>query len=217
MEPRPLLKPYICDDCGKSFVAGGHLTRHRRVHSGAKEYMCWFPNCTKRSSRKDNLWQHYRLHFDVRNPEELRRMAPEKRRRRPRVTRIATVDAAGSQNTSSPIDHSPSTSCSSYDSSISSEDSHEAFHDLFHAHNALAPTSPCMLPSPQSPAGFDNLFPWLYEQTYDLDTSLDLPQCTSPVDVLDTPAPFTRALHCTPCAPSYDPSDMFPQPWTYNL
>ncbi|KAF7345245.1 hypothetical protein MSAN_01901100 [Mycena sanguinolenta] len=213
MEPRPLqLKPFICDDCGKSFVAGGHLTRHRRVHSGAKEYACWFPNCTKRSSRKDNLWQHYRLHFDVRNPEELRRIAPEKRRRRPRVKRVDTVNVPGSQCAPSPIYHSPSTSCSSHDSSSSTEQSYEAFHDSPHAYHAPPSTSPH--PFPQFHADFDNLFPWLYEQPYEC---VDLPHCTSPVEISQNAYPFTRTMYPAACAPSYDPANVFNPPWAHGL
>ncbi|KAF7336141.1 hypothetical protein MVEN_02161400 [Mycena venus] len=94
-EPRPLYKPYVCDDCDQAFATSGHLTRHQRVHTGETKYECSFPGCGKRCSRKDNLRQHYQLHFDVRDPEALRRAAPEKRRRKTRVTRVAAVDGPG--------------------------------------------------------------------------------------------------------------------------
>ncbi|KAJ6489887.1 hypothetical protein C8R45DRAFT_752039, partial [Mycena sanguinolenta] len=52
-------KPFICDDCEKSFATSGHLTRHQRVHTGEMNYACTFPGCTTRCSRKDNLRQQY--------------------------------------------------------------------------------------------------------------------------------------------------------------
>ncbi|KAJ7859846.1 hypothetical protein B0H14DRAFT_2442240, partial [Mycena olivaceomarginata] len=98
LAPQPLsrspYKPYICADCEKGFATSGHLTRHQRVHTGALDYACAFPECPTRCLRRDNLRAHCRLHFDVRDPEELRRIAPEKRRRKPRVVRAACVQDA---------------------------------------------------------------------------------------------------------------------------
>ncbi|KAJ6472337.1 hypothetical protein C8R47DRAFT_727332 [Mycena vitilis] len=81
-------KPYHCDDCDKTFRTSGHLARHRRVHVGDRQYACSFPGCSTRCSRKDNLAQHYRIHFDLRTPEDLAREAPGKRRRKMRVARV---------------------------------------------------------------------------------------------------------------------------------
>ncbi|KAF8205197.1 hypothetical protein K438DRAFT_1964284 [Mycena galopus ATCC 62051] len=92
-EPQP--KQYVCEDCDKAFVSGGHLTRHRLVHSGEMKYACTFPGCTTRCARKDNLRQHYRIHYEVRDLEELKRIAPEKRRRKTRVARANTVEVPG--------------------------------------------------------------------------------------------------------------------------
>ncbi|KAF7345282.1 hypothetical protein MSAN_01904900 [Mycena sanguinolenta] len=79
------------------FATSGHLTRHQLVHTGEMNYACTFPGCTTRCSRKDNLRQHYRLHFDSRDPEELKRSAPEKRRRKARVARFNDADSPGQQ------------------------------------------------------------------------------------------------------------------------
>ncbi|KAF7312913.1 hypothetical protein MKEN_00975700 [Mycena kentingensis (nom. inval.)] len=87
------MRTHICGYCSKAFSTSGHLSRHVRVHTGEMNYSCSFPGCTTRCSRKDNLRQHYRLHFDVRDPEELRRQAPHKKRRKTRVQRVATIDA----------------------------------------------------------------------------------------------------------------------------
>jgi KRAB domain-containing zinc finger protein len=37
---KPQRKTYQCDLCTKSFARQGHLTEHRRTHSGEKPYQC---------------------------------------------------------------------------------------------------------------------------------------------------------------------------------
>nr|GAT47632.1 predicted protein [Mycena chlorophos] len=83
-------RDHQCSYCPKIFSTSGHLSRHVRVHTGEMNYSCSFPGCTTRCSRKDNLRQHYRLHFDIRDPEELKRQAPNKKRRKTRVQRVSS-------------------------------------------------------------------------------------------------------------------------------
>ncbi|XP_069507876.1 zinc finger protein 809-like isoform X2 [Ambystoma mexicanum] len=53
-------KPFMCGDCGKSFVRKTKLAVHQRIHTGDKPYECMF--CHKTFSRKDNLNGHMRIH-----------------------------------------------------------------------------------------------------------------------------------------------------------
>ncbi|XP_078535420.1 uncharacterized protein LOC144822142 [Lissotriton helveticus] len=54
------VRPYACTDCEKSFFQKTHLITHRRTHTGEKPYVCSF--CYKRFNRKDNLNGHQRIH-----------------------------------------------------------------------------------------------------------------------------------------------------------
>ena len=46
-------KPYMCDDCGKSFTHQGSLTEHQRMHSIVKPYVC--KTCGKSFTLQGNL------------------------------------------------------------------------------------------------------------------------------------------------------------------
>ncbi|ODO06470.1 transcriptional regulator Nrg1 [Cryptococcus wingfieldii CBS 7118] len=56
-------KPHVCNVCQRGFTTGGHLQRHQRIHTGVKAFKCPFPGCETRTSRQDNLQQHYRTHL----------------------------------------------------------------------------------------------------------------------------------------------------------
>ncbi|KZT62072.1 hypothetical protein CALCODRAFT_307963 [Calocera cornea HHB12733] len=61
---KPLAKrQYDCQTCGKIFTTAGHLTRHEKIHTGVKEFECPWPDCAKKTTRHDNLLQHYRVHL----------------------------------------------------------------------------------------------------------------------------------------------------------
>ncbi|KAJ7192112.1 hypothetical protein GGX14DRAFT_380406, partial [Mycena pura] len=55
--PAPNPKPHVCTMCGKAVSTSGHLSRHTRLHSGGAQFVCSFPGCNARCSRKDNLRQ----------------------------------------------------------------------------------------------------------------------------------------------------------------
>ena len=53
-------RPYPCPDCDKIFLIKGHLTEHRRTHSGVKLFSC--TDCGKSFAQKSVLTRHVLSH-----------------------------------------------------------------------------------------------------------------------------------------------------------
>jgi len=61
---KPLAKrKFACPVCTNSFTTSGHLTRHNKIHSGDKPFLCPFEGCGKKTARQDSMTQHYRMHL----------------------------------------------------------------------------------------------------------------------------------------------------------
>lgn len=86
-------KRHVCQICQRGFTTGGHLQRHQRIHTGVKAFKCPFPGCETRTSRQDNLQQHYRTHLSP----TLRRGSGSAAR----AAVAAAMEAAGLKSTSS--------------------------------------------------------------------------------------------------------------------
>ncbi|XP_018402113.1 PREDICTED: zinc finger protein 60-like [Cyphomyrmex costatus] len=51
-----LIRPYICETCGREFRFKSWLDRHKTIHTGEKHFEC--VSCSKRYSRKQILDMH---------------------------------------------------------------------------------------------------------------------------------------------------------------
>ena len=60
VEDKSTMKRFSCSFCEYSTDNKGHLTRHRRIHTGEKPFKC--KHCDKSFSVKSNLIYHERLH-----------------------------------------------------------------------------------------------------------------------------------------------------------
>ncbi|PRD33167.1 UNVERIFIED_CONTAM: Egr4 [Trichonephila clavipes] len=59
------VKPFKCEypNCMKNFSRNEELSRHRRIHSGYKPYLCHV--CSKSFCRKDHLSKHLKTHLQI--------------------------------------------------------------------------------------------------------------------------------------------------------
>lgn len=56
-------RKFLCKTCSMAFTTSGHLTRHNKIHTGEKNFVCPQKGCEQRFSRHDNCLQHYRTHL----------------------------------------------------------------------------------------------------------------------------------------------------------
>ncbi|XP_071534570.1 uncharacterized protein [Panulirus ornatus] len=58
-------RPFVCEEsgCGRAFCRNEELTRHSRIHSGNRPFLC--QRCGRRFVRRDHLTKHQRTHLPV--------------------------------------------------------------------------------------------------------------------------------------------------------
>ncbi|CAL4132318.1 unnamed protein product [Meganyctiphanes norvegica] len=56
-------RPFLCTSkgCSRAFARNEELTRHLRIHSGQRPFLC--PTCSRRFVRRDHLSKHIRTHL----------------------------------------------------------------------------------------------------------------------------------------------------------
>jgi uncharacterized Zn-finger protein len=54
------VKPFLCTQCGKSFVSRMCLRRHGRIHTGERPYIC--SQCNLSFAQSGNLEKHKNIH-----------------------------------------------------------------------------------------------------------------------------------------------------------
>ena len=82
-------KPYECpvDGCGRTFARSDELARHRRAHTGERNFVC--DACARAFARSDHLAKHRRRHASMQFG------AGYSLGRRPAATRQAHIGAEG--------------------------------------------------------------------------------------------------------------------------
>jgi len=57
-----VLDKYVCQSpgCGKRFKKSNHLKDHERIHSGAKPFLCKYPNCSYADKQRSHAISHIR-------------------------------------------------------------------------------------------------------------------------------------------------------------
>nr|XP_053627714.1 zinc finger protein 256-like [Cherax quadricarinatus] len=56
-------RPFVCEQCGRTFCRNEELTRHMRIHSGHRPFLC--QKCGRRFVRRDHLTKHQRTHLPI--------------------------------------------------------------------------------------------------------------------------------------------------------
>ena len=62
-KPQPIVNPFTCDACGKSFSLRINLRRHEQIHSGVKPFIC--DKCGQLFTRSSALKEHELIHTGV--------------------------------------------------------------------------------------------------------------------------------------------------------